>query len=161
MLHQDRLFPPHHPQSFATLASLKIGKACRSLRQRPHAEENRGVSCFCHHCTIGLSCGCGYILAEQRPDVRETQAALPGRGALFRLFCFPIPKPVGASCPIPFRFPALRRCAAAAFLSNFWPASWPVWAKPRPSLPLSGSPLPMSARVRWTLYGTSLTVKVL
>lgn len=43
----------------------------------PHAGENSGVSCFCHRSTSGLSSvGCGYILAEQRPDVRETQAAL-------------------------------------------------------------------------------------
>ena len=48
----------------------------RRLPCAPHSEKS-GIFCFCHQCTSGSwAFGCGYILAEQRPEVRETQAAL-------------------------------------------------------------------------------------
>lgn len=56
---------------------------CRSLYPS-QAGENRGVFSFCHQ---SASTGVGYILAEQRPGVREAPAVSLGRGALFCLFC--------------------------------------------------------------------------
>ena len=56
---------------------------CRSLYSS-QAGENRGVFSFCHQ---SASTGVGYILAEQRPGVREAPAVSLDRGALFRLFC--------------------------------------------------------------------------
>lgn len=48
------------------------------------ADEKSGVSCFCHRCT---SAGCGYILAEQRPGVREAPAASRWPGSVVPSFC--------------------------------------------------------------------------
>ena len=56
---------------------------CRSLYPS-QAGENRGVFSFCHQ---SASTGAGYILAEQRPGVREAPAVSLDRGALFCLFC--------------------------------------------------------------------------
>ena len=98
-------FRPHfrHPEFPQTLQGLPEPSPA------PHAGEKSGVFCFCHRCAAGLSpVGCGYILAEQRPDVRETQAALCWPGSVFRLFLCPIPKQ--HRCPMFFRF----------FLSSRW-----------------------------------------
>ena len=54
----------------------------------PHTLEKSGHFCFCHQLATGVPCGRGYILAEQRPDVRETQAALCRPGSVvLPFFC--------------------------------------------------------------------------
>lgn len=76
------IFPPPSPllTSAPTLGTLnfpKHYKACRSLRQRPTLEKRAAFSISATERKRAVSpVGCGYILAEQRPDVRETQAAL-------------------------------------------------------------------------------------
>lgn len=55
----------------------------RRLCVAPQREKS-GLSCFCHQ---SASTGVGYILAEQRPGVREAPAVSLDRGALFCLFC--------------------------------------------------------------------------
>ena len=62
---------------------------------------------------------CGYILAEQRPDVRETQAASFGPGercsAFFMFNAFQsLQSERGVPCPQPFFCPALAGAPGAS-----------------------------------------------
>ena len=69
------------------LSFPKPKEACRSLRQRPTLEKRAAFSVSATERKRAVPpAGCGYILAEQRPDVRETQAAFKCRGALFPPF---------------------------------------------------------------------------
>ena len=71
------------------LSFPKSNTACRSLRQRPTLEKRAAFSVSATERKRAVSpVGCGYILAEQRPGVREAPAVSLDRGALFRLFLF-------------------------------------------------------------------------
>ena len=76
------------------LSFPKSNKACRSLRQRPTLEKRAAFSVSATERKRAVSpVGCGYILAEQRPGVRETPAALHWPGSVVSaFFCTPIPK---------------------------------------------------------------------
>lgn len=67
----------------------------------PKLVQKSGHFCFCHQRATGASCGRGYILVEQRPDVRETRAAFDGPGSVVLPFFVPFPLK-------PSRFPMLR-----------------------------------------------------
>jgi hypothetical protein len=59
----------------------KLTRRCRRLCLAQQ-DEKSGFSCFCQQCTEG----CGYILAEQRPGVREAPAALLVPGSVVSSF---------------------------------------------------------------------------
>ena len=79
------------------LSFPKPKEACRSLRQRPTLEKRAAFSVSATERKRAVSpVGCGYILAQQRPDVRETQAASFGPGSVVSVayvslhFSFPL-----------------------------------------------------------------------
>lgn len=74
----------------------------------PKLVQKSGHFCFCHQRATGVACGRGYILAEQRPGVRETPAAFDGPGSVVLPFFVPSPLK-------PSRFPMFR-----FFLSSRW-----------------------------------------
>jgi hypothetical protein len=57
----------------------------------PKLVQKSGHFCFCHQRATGASCGRGYILAGQRPGVRETPAAFDGPGSVVLPFFVPSP----------------------------------------------------------------------
>ena len=74
-----------------TVIGVSVASPC------PKQEEKSGVSCFLpplHPLAFMGLWDCGYILAEQRPDVRETQAAYHRPGSVVLPFFVPNPKTV-------------------------------------------------------------------
>ena len=75
----------------------------------PKLVQKSGHFCFCHQRATGASCGRGYILAEQRPGVRETPAAFDGPGSVVLPFFVPSPLK-------PSRFPMFRFFLSSRYL---------------------------------------------
>lgn len=75
--------------SFGHAGVPNLVRRSRRLCHSPQSGEKSGFSCFLPPLRplafLGLQ-GCGYILAEQRPDVRETQAALLEPGSVVSAF---------------------------------------------------------------------------
>lgn len=75
--------------SFGHAGVPNLVRRSRRLCHSPQSGEKSGFSCFLPPVRplafLGLQ-GCGYILAEQRPDVRETQAALLEPGSVVSAF---------------------------------------------------------------------------
>lgn len=82
-----------------------LARRIRRLCLSPRLAKRADFLVSCHHCTLWPTWAywdCGYILAEQRPGVRETPAALRGPGSVVLPFFVPNPKP--------------RRCIMLRFL---------------------------------------------
>ena len=143
------------------LSFPKSNKACRSLRQRPTLEKRAAFSVSATERKRAVPpAGCGYILAEQRPGVREAPAALLEPGSVVPPFCFQNPKSnrwlmshsislsrsaalCGGSLPLELLARKLDRFGEAEALQA-----------------LLRLPLSLSSRVRWTMRGTTLSVEV-
>ena len=73
-----------------------LARRIRRLCLSPRLAKRADFLVSCHHCTLWPTWAywdCGYILAEQRPGVRETPAALRGPGSVVLPFFVPNPKP--------------------------------------------------------------------
>ena len=69
-----------------------LARRIRCLYHAPHGEKF-GLLCFSQQIARGVSSGWFRYWRKQRPDVRETQAALLGPGSVvFAFFCSQIPK---------------------------------------------------------------------
>ena len=112
----------------------------------PKLVRKSGIFVFCHHCTfwpLAFGIAVTYWRNNVRVSVRPRRP-LKSRGALFRLFLFPIPKFWGASCPIPFRFP-VPVVAPGACRYPFSSTSSSVPEKRPPPAPSNLSPNAASA----------------
>lgn len=81
----------HRLTSSAACGSLELPNYRRRSRRLCVApqREKSGSSCFCR---LSTSWGVGYILAEQRPGVREAPAAFDKPGSVVPPFLFPNPE---------------------------------------------------------------------
>lgn len=143
------------------LSFPKSNKACRSLRQRPTLEKRAAFSVSATERKRAVPpAGCGYILAEQRPDVRETQAALFEPGSVVPPFLFPILK---SNRWLMSHSISLSR--SAALCGGFLPLELLArkldrFGEAEALQALLRLPLSLSSRVRWTMRGTTLSVEV-
>ena len=105
---------------------------------------------------------CGYILAEQRPGVREAPAVSRDRGALFRLFCFQRPTPYTREVPMSATVFLSRpgRCAGRVPLSLLV-HKLTRYGEEAAAQALQELPLPFQRRrVWWLLAGNKLVLEV-
>ena len=81
------------PGSFGNSGLPQTVEGVTDALSSPKLVQKSGHFCFCHQRATGVSCGRGYILAEQRPGVRETPAALHWPGSVVSaFFCAQLPK---------------------------------------------------------------------
>lgn len=143
------------------LSFPKPKEACRSLRQRPTLEKRAAFSVSATERKRAVSpVGCGYILAEQRPDVRETQAASFGPGSVVSPFLFPNPKTKRW-----LMSHSISLSRSAALCGGFLPLELLArkldrFGEAEALQALLRLPLSLSSRVRWTMRGTTLSVEV-
>lgn len=79
------------PGSFGNSGLPQTVEGVTDALSSPKLVQKSGHFCFCHQRATGVSCGRGYILAEQRPGVRETPAAFDGPGSVVLLFLCLLP----------------------------------------------------------------------
>ena len=143
------------------LSFPKSNKACRSLPQCPTLEKRAAFSISATDAPRAFRPwdAVTYWRNNVRVSVRPRRLYW-SRGALFRLFCFPIPKSN--------RWPmshSILLSRSAALCGGFLPLEHLAhklarFGEASALLALARLRLPLSTRVRWTMYGTSLTVEV-
>jgi len=143
------------------LSFPKPKEACRSLRQCPTLEKRAAFSISATDAPRAFRPwdAVTYWRNNVRVSVRPRRLYW-SRGALFRLFCFPIPKSN--------RWPmshSILLSRSAALCGGFLPLEHLAhklarFGEASALLALARLRLPLSTRVRWTMYGTSLTVEV-
>ena len=144
-----------------TKAPQNSARRSRRLCHTPLCGKKSGFSCFLPPLRplafLGLW-GCGYILAEQRPGVRETPAALHWPGSVVSAFFCILNPPKQCRCfmhSIPLFRPA--SCGGRASLS-FLLRKLARAGETAALVALLGTSLSTSARVRWAMLGHVLTV---
>ena len=81
----------HRLTSSAACGSLELPNYRRRSRRLCVAPQREKSGSFCF-CRLSTSWGVGYILAEQRPGVREAPAAFDKPGSVVPPFLFPNPE---------------------------------------------------------------------
>jgi len=160
------IFPPLPPllTSAPTLGTLnfpKHYKACRSLRQRPTLEKRAAFSVSATDALRAF--GPWDAVTYWRNNVLmfvRLRRPCSGRGALFRLFLFPTPKHYRW-----LMYHSISLSRSAALCGGFLPLELLArklarFGESEALQALLRLPLSLSSRVRWTMYGTSLSVEV-
>lgn len=127
----------------------------------PKLVRKSGIFVFCHHCTfwpLAFGIAVTYWRNNVRVSVRPRRP-LESRGALFRLFLIPNPKISRCIMSATFFLSRPGRCAGRVPLSRLIQKLARL-GENAAIIALCDLPVSLSSRVRWTLYGTSLTVEV-